>query len=438
MNNWSEDEEYMGQARYSNSEMSEEDQDEEFELIQDDSDEENEDDFDTAPIIDSPQDEVYELMVNDLTVYYVPGNQMQMEKQAFFKVSDGVYHLRRFEDASVSTMTLITFLTGKVHNIREIAHLLPVTMVKDSKLIQPPGTVVSVRLPPLDEDKVGYYPLIRGLNGGVFRNCLFVDVWISSKNKYLSTRLTSSKIQMTGCKTMEMGIEASRHIINLIRETSQFIDDVKSHPKAFHAAWKWIKSQCYRSVRTYQQNNELYEAGFLCFDLKWDHYIERTMPDQRITLSPRVRQFINEIHRRTQDLTYVSQLDLRLAYILDVKSVADPDIDIERVTRSMVNLDHHINSTIDRQYVAERLSELGLNAEFINTQKPHVSVGLLSRCKSEDDLITRRKGKERRQRIRLHSGGKMDHSGLGGRPMHDVYIRFMIKLITIIDSYEAQ
>lgn len=367
------------------------------------------------------------ICLNDTVINYVPAEQMERERQIFYRDEQGEYYLRKFEDCKPSTITMVTYLEGRICNLYYVYHLLPtVEYNPDRRVPHPAGTITSVRAPPLHKDSA---PLVAGEPGGVFRNSIFINVAVNdNKGKPISAKLSESKIQLSGPKDENMGRLCSNYIVEHIRSACDFVKRVQAEPKLFLEALEWICSHCTHEITTCQpvqchSEFELYE------DLP-DYLIEREL----LPVPPaELDYFVEQILYRTQVLKYVSELRLRCQYILQIHKVASSKLAVDRITRSLVKFAHQLNVAVDRQFMADQLRQMGFKAEFVNTENSFVTISVDSEVSVLPGTVTRRKSSGNTQTFALYARGTLNHNGPGGAVMEDCYFRLMVAIISILD-----
>jgi len=376
------------------------------------------------------------ITMEHLAIHYKAGADMSQAGGVFNRVSDTEYHLRRLKDCKVTTMTLVAFLKGSVQNLRNVCYLLPVVYPEKGK-VYPPGTITSTRCPGKD----GIPNLIRGTHGGVFKNSIFVDIWVSNRDKHISTRLCPSTIQMTGPSSEEMGLEASTHLIDHVIQAMAFLLQVKQKPETFMRAIEWFEMEAKgESLLTYK-SVECISVGDLEFDVyddTADNYIQWPSETKIESLDGDLKYFAEQIVLRFKDLKFVSELSMRARYICDMTDLATEDLGVDYVSRSLVNYNYQVRNSIDRHRVVTELIKLGFQATYTNTVRPHIKVIIDSAVTTQPGAVTRRKDNDSSQMFLIHASGTMMHTGPGGPPMEDCYVKLMVALIVIFDKIRRE
>lgn len=364
-----------------------------------------------------------------LTVFYVPEHEMEHDGQVFFRRPDGRgYNLRQFKDCKPSTITMVAFLNGEIYNFRHMAHVLPVARwVEGERTKNPVGTIVSVRIPPLIKEVDE--PVVIGRPGGWFMNSIFVDVVVTgNKDKTISTKLTRQKIQMTGPKSEEMGVECVEYLMHAIKGAIKFIKKVNADLPTFWEAVEWLCQQSTEEVTTIQPCGE----DMILYEDRPDLVYKR---EGLADPPPELAYMVEQLLFRTANINYISELRQRCLYLSKIEKLASSKLSVSKVTRSLVKFSHQLGFSVDRQYVAQQLCKRGFNAEFINTAQTFISIKIDTRIKTSNKSVTRRKkGSGDHQLLKLYAKGNLAHNGPGGAAMEDCYIRIMTNLICIVDK----
>lgn len=362
-----------------------------------------------------------EVMIDDKIIRYVNMPLLgKKDKQTIFENPDGSFNIRKFSDFNVSTMTLVAYLGGYVNNIENVFYLLPITFFAENDLPRPPGTITSAR----------WKGKVRGEHGGFFKNSVIIDIWTA--NKKVSTKLSSVKIQMCGAESVAMGEEASKYIVSHVLGAAHFHYNVQTYPNDFMEVSQWLTDNSHGEYVTTYRETECIDVGngtlLSISNDAGDHYIKwpTVIPEQ-------YQYFAEEIIKRYSDLIYVSEIMMRSDYIRTMDTVCTPDLAMIKCSRAMVNYNYTLGFEVNRNLLTKTLREMGYEANFINTMRPHTTVEMESDVTIDQNEIVRREGNTRRQVFLIYFSGTVMHTGPGGSSMEDCYYRLMLDLTCIKD-----
>ncbi len=321
----------------------------------------------------------------------------------------GTLYVRNFQDVRVSTMTLVTFISGKVLNLDPIYFLLPARHPTKPRLpVATPGTITSVR----------HRDCYRGEPGSCFKNAVIIN--ILTKEKGVSTKLSSCKIQMCGPRSTSMGEEAANYITSHVNESLEFLRAVRNNNEIYLRAVEWLCEHAKgESVVTHcpiesPEGVQYYRK----IDNNCISWPEVSPPDE-------LSYFVEQIIKRCDDHNFISELRGTCMYYpsLDPSSISEP-LFVERVGRAMVNYNYQLGFDIDRLKLMKLLGENGIGVDYPNTVRSHVTIEVYGK-KIDDPDVVRRDENCNKQVILIYFSGNVMQSGPGGTFMEQYYYRIV-------------
>lgn len=327
-------------------------------------------------------------------------------------LDDNIY-IRNFKDIRVSTMTLVAFIGGQVFSLDAIYYILPVRHLTKPRITTiSPGTVTSVRL----KDR------FRGEPGRCFKNAAIINVW--TREKKISTKLSTQKVQMCGPSSVEMGIEASNYITEHINNAMGFLEAIAADPDHYRKAVEWLlDSTRGEELSTRQVVGR--EGSLLIYETLPDYHIEWPEVEK---IPEEFRGIVEDVMCRCDDLDFHSELRALTSYFptLEASKVTE-SLSISRVGRAMVNYNYHLGFKVDRLQLTKLLVEKGMAADYLNTVRTHVTIEICGE-RSDDINVVRRDAQYDKQSILIYLSGNVMHSGPGGHAM-EMYYYHIVGLI---------
>lgn len=137
-----------------------------------------------------------------------------------------------FDQLPIMVITAVARFDGLVKDIWEMIYLLPITRIKIKKPTRP---VKKIKLPWPGRAGLIMTAKLGNINRGIFRsitkgewdNSIMIDISTSEKN--INAKLSRDNIQMTGCKSVEMGIEAASLLINEINKVAYHLEIMRDN-----------------------------------------------------------------------------------------------------------------------------------------------------------------------------------------------------------------
>lgn len=131
-----------------------------------------------------------------------------------------------YSEIQIMTMVMVIHFDGLLthENQRQIFHSIPVTR---TGIVPPAKAAKKLKLPypghpklimtaKLDNKIRG---VIRSYPKGKWKNSVMIDISVTGKN--VNIRLSKDNIHICGCKSVEMGIEAGKILIEILNETTE-------------------------------------------------------------------------------------------------------------------------------------------------------------------------------------------------------------------------
>lgn len=326
----------------------------------------------------------------------------------FFNWEDHFF-VKNFDDYLVSTITCVTILKGENKDLKALMYLTPI-VGPYRRAGARPGEITSFRW--LNE--------IRGDHGGFFKNSPIVNVMVSSKKQPISAKVSKCKIQMCGCKSIEMGIEASNNIIANINSSILFATELSDNLYCFLGASEWLLENC--KGEQVISSLEINVDGKLVFEESIDYVIfwpsEAMIPDN-------YKYLVTQIMMRCDDVYSWNELNKRLEYFqsLRVGNIGE-FTDALMIGKSMVNYNYHLGFKVDRDLLNRNLVNLGITCDYLNTKASCVTIEMFSTVENDSNVIKKIPERWSKQTFKVQLSGNVMHSGPGGEAMRDCYYKF--------------
>lgn len=334
---------------------------------------------------------------------------------------DGTRFTKNFDDYNISTITAVTLLDGENKDLMALMYLVPVVGSYRRSGARP-GEITSYR----------WLGQIRGDHGGFFKNSPFVDIMVNGKTDPISAKVSKHKIQMCGCKSMDMGREISVYISIHINNALEFIRSIKNDILGFLDASEWLleNSKGEQVSIPYQVTSE----GFTIVEETLDNVVQ--WPSEMI-VPEQYRYFVTQIMMRCDDVIYHSELEKRIEYYqkLDPSLVTD-GAKIHKIGKSMVNYNYHLGFRVDRDILNEIMNSMGIMCNYLNIKNSCVTIEMYSTIDNDDDVIKKKPERWSKQTFRVQLSGNVMHSGPGGDAMKDCYYKFCSIINRIRPSIE--
>lgn len=148
---------------------------------------------------------------------------------------------------SVMTIVMMSYFTGKIEDIEKIFYMLPAVRteqpkpkrkVKKIKFAHPgkPGVIISARY------KGKVRGAVRALNQKSWKHSVVVDM--SEETKNISFKISPTNLHMCGCKSIEMGVKASKMMIDHINQAQEDINFIQENSQLSEKISKIILRDC--------------------------------------------------------------------------------------------------------------------------------------------------------------------------------------------------
>lgn len=336
-----------------------------------------------------------------------PSPSGERNSENVIKLVDNTVMIKNFNDLDVSTMTLIACMDGEI-SLLNMFYMLPVCHISIAGY-KNPGTITSCR----------YLDMVRGEPGGFFKNAIMVNVWTKKKNETLKCKIMKSKIQITGAKEIGMGREVAEYIVDALNESIKLLNTIKKFDTDFNKSIDWLMSHCYdKKSQKFSPDCENPDEILI----KWPAYIPL-----------KHRDILKPLRNSFDDLNFISEIANKINFVkdLEIPPGTDTKLYLTDVGKSMVNYTYSLGFSVNRLNLAEILCKFGLQSDFMNTVRTHVSLKMCSKIKDDDDVVRRKGGEYSEQTFLIYLSGNIMHSGQGGIAMEECYYR-LIKVIAAV------
>lgn len=318
-----------------------------------------------------------------------------------------------FNQLKITMMTVIFNIEGGVQ-IEEAFHFLPITFINATKKIKGkvpnhriPGKIVSLR----------YKDKVRGMNiGKAFANSVAVDM--SMKDKVISMKLCTGKIQSCGAQSIEAAVKAANFLLKHLTDTQRMIDSMricKNLPEVIQWVKDLTRGEEYYGTKITKNSKIVIVEKYLDHVIDWK---DEKMPYRFIkSIVDYLLSFAYEYesHREFSD-----KLDL-IASLVDVVRTA-PKIAAYRC--AMVNYNYNLGFLVDREALNSIINdtpECGMSARYNNILMTSVIVEI----PYETEETVYKKKKASKITFLVYRTGSVTLSGLGGEIAERAYLKFM-------------
>jgi hypothetical protein len=170
------------------------------------------------------------------------------------------------EDRNVMVIVMISYFKGTINDIESVFYALPVVKTDQPK---PKRKVTKIKFvhPGLSKvlisarykDKVR--GVVRAITKAPWKHSVVVDM--SEHTKNISFKISRCNLHMCGCKSVEMGVEASKMMVDHINDAQAGISLVQSN--------KEIADEI---MREYTKECSYVSDGIMCFDISKFTFVE--------------------------------------------------------------------------------------------------------------------------------------------------------------------
>jgi hypothetical protein len=343
-------------------------------------------------------------------------------------------NIPRYEDLTITTMTIVMSLTNGV-NTEAAFQLLPITRIaiqqtrESSKCKLPhceiPGSILSMR----------YRGNIRGVirsKSDPFKNAVTIDISTSRKN--ISLKLSSFSIQMCGASSREDGIEAATHVINHLRNIQNILNRIQSNQSAALEAIEWVKNATRGNIieKPYWEEYQFNNVSLRVYRPTSDYAIikpiinleDQTQTDSMIPehLDKDIVKFLLSL---CDDFIYHGDMCRKLDFIPNIHTIIDEPLDLKHVDEAMVNYNYSLGFEVDRARLNQYIDgQNGFISRYNNALATSVTIELPYEP-PPGTSIKRRKNKIPHHTFLVYRSGSVTQSGPGGRLMEEAYYLFM-------------
>lgn len=141
------------------------------------------------------------------------------------KLNNEPYNRVEFDDLKISTATIDVRLVNDVSiNFPVLIDLLTVVPLDVQEIVGlnykwPAGTIVGAVC---GNKRRGYIPTLKKSKGEKrgFKNSTMVWIWLESKQKTVNVKICVSSLHITGCKSIDHAVEATRYIQEHLQEVA--------------------------------------------------------------------------------------------------------------------------------------------------------------------------------------------------------------------------
>lgn len=362
-----------------------------------------------------------------------------------------------FENLKVTTMTLVIPLIGSI-NLDAAFNLLRITRIhlpqpkrQSQKYKIPhctdPGAILSLRY------KGDTRGIIRSTSSSHFKNSITID--IATKDKNVSIKLSSTKIQMCGASSVQQGIEGSNYIINQLLEIQDILDYIQSNQALARSTVDWIKENT-RGAQICRKNDPVpntvnADAGGT-IDNAVQHPFGFVLVNSNGQLALNPGQVINTIPEYTDQFpqgidirianfmlrqifehVYYTDYCLELDWILGLTIVTTRPLAIQQVHKAMVNYNYDLGFSVRRSELVRQINGLnGFYARYHNSIEHNVTIELPYEV-PEQHRAMRKKNKNPCHIFLVYMSGLVTQSGPGEELMCEAYYRFNATINSIRD-----
>ena len=318
----------------------------------------------------------------------------------------------KFEDLPIMVITAVARFDGRINDIWEMIYLLPITRIKIKKPTRP---VKKIKLPWPGKAGLIMTAKLGDINRGIFRsitkgewdNSIMIDISTSEKN--INIKLSRDNIQMTGCKSIAMGVEAANLLINEINKVAYNIE--------------LIRDNIEEAVRV---SNELLEDGIGDMVINGDEppYIKYsvyglTNKEDDDKTSSALRGFFAS---QLTDCRTLSDAVKKVRWLLKRQDIVSKELQFIKLQPEMVKYRFNLGFNIDQDALYDLFTEIG--SEFSVDYHPDVR----NYVKIELDCLSGVIGKNgviKKHTFSIQPSGQTNYSCPIIEEMSSVYYRFI-------------
>lgn len=329
-----------------------------------------------------------------------------------------------FDQLPVMVITAVARFDGKVKDIWEMIYLLPITRIKIKKPTRPvkkiklpwPGTAGLIMTAKLGNVNRGIF---RSITKGEWDNSIMIDISTSEKN--INVKLSRDNIQMTGCKSVPMGVEAANLLIDEINKVARHIELMRDN----------IEDAVIIS-------NQLLDEGvgdLIISDneppyLKFSIINFKSHPDDDETSAALRGFFASQL---TDCRTFVDALH-KLRWLLKREDIITKPLEFIKLQPEMVKYRFNLGFAVDQDALCDLFTEIG--PEFSIDYHPDIR----NYVKIELDCLTKVEGKNgiKKHTFSIQPSGQTNYSCPIIEEMSAIYYRFIYIINEIRNEIEVK
>lgn len=239
--------------------------------------------------------------------------------------------LPTLEDRKIMTIVMISYFQERITNIKSLSYALPVTFtdqphpkrrVKKIKLRYPgqSGVLISSR----------YGNQVRGIvraitAKGDWEHSIVVDM--SEAVKVVSFKVSPTNLHMCGCKSIEMGIQASKIMIDTINTTQNNIALLQQNKDLSQKVFREVLSECI----IYDGKNTIFVCDAMILPTDDSEYA----------------QIKRAFHFFMGDILYREQAILKYRWLMEVSSFLSGPLSYSHFKMGMMKYRFNLNFPCD-------------------------------------------------------------------------------------------
>jgi hypothetical protein len=333
--------------------------------------------------------------------------------------------LLSFDDLSITTMTMVFILNGKV-DVESAFHLLPITLIETKaknslKYKLPkhdiPGSIISMNF--------------RGMTRGIirnrkkfFKNSIGMDISTTLKN--INLKLSPEKIQLCGAVSKENGIEAVKLVLQHLNHIKCYISQLNqlSYNNIVNNLSTWTGQE----IKKHTIETIVNKDGTIYIHKDIDDY--KIQPYDNLNLNNDLSHYIKSL---TTDLTYHSDYMNKMRNLLCFKEVYQHDtMDISLINEVMVNYNYNLGFQVNRDMLNCLIDgKNGFISHYDNALVNNVTIELPY---EEKYHYNKKKNKIPHHTFLVYCSGAVTQSGPNSYLMRIVFNLFMNTIHEIKDQ----
>jgi hypothetical protein len=331
-----------------------------------------------------------------------------------------------FDDLSITTMTMVFILNGKV-DVVSAFHLLPITLVKEK-----PKTGTKYKLPKHDIPGSIISMNFRGLNRGIirnrkkfFKNSINMDISTTIKN--INLKLSPKKIQLCGAVSKENGLEAVYNVLHHLTNIKCYMEEL--HLSKYHDIIPILSTWQGDEIKKHTVETIHAEQGTIHIHYEQVDYSIQPRPSDLNFLTPNLSNYIKLL---SDDLIYHSDYMNKMRNLLLFKPVYNHDyIDISVINEVMVNYNYNLGFKVNRDQLNILID--GQNGFISNYDNALVNNVTIELPYEEQYHYNKRKNKIPHHTFLVYYSGAVTQSGPNSKLMREAFHLFISTIQKIKD-----